>query len=102
MKPSTALIFVPTVFIAAVIAVANRAPVRLSLDPFSDTHPALVLQMPLYLLIFAALLLGVLLGGLAVALARTARARTRRTAPSMGRAIVPVGAVHPNTDGSEA
>ena len=38
--------------------------VAFSLDPFSDAHPALVVEMPLFLLLFLTLLLGVLLGGI--------------------------------------
>ena len=102
MRASTLLLLIPTVVIAAVIAVANRAPVRLSLDPFSDTHPALVVQMPLYVLIFAAVLLGVFLGGMAVALHRAGRGRAARPSESVERAIVPLDAAHADNDSSEA
>ena len=50
---------------ALVISLANRAPVILSLDPFSAEKPLLAIEMPLYILLFAFLLLGVLIGGMA-------------------------------------
>jgi hypothetical protein len=102
VKLSTALLLIPAILVAGVIAVANRADIRLSLDPFSDTHPAVVIQMPLYLLLFGALLLGVVLGGLAVALARATRGRVQRPSLSVERAIVPLDATRAGNDSSEA
>jgi len=62
------LMYVPVVFIAVLVllfAVANRQWVTLSLDPFNPLAPALTVQAPLFLLLFAVLMLGVLLGGCA-------------------------------------
>jgi len=53
--------------------VANRGVVAFSLDPFSDVHPALVIEMPLFLLLFLTLLLGVLIGGVAGLVGRRKR-----------------------------
>jgi uncharacterized integral membrane protein len=100
VKLSTALLLIPAIIIAGVIAVANRADIALSLDPFSDTHPALVVELPLYLLLFAAVLLGVILGGLAVTLARVTR-RSQRPSVSVERAIVPLDAARTGNDISE-
>ena len=89
--------------IAAVVAVANRGLVNLSLDPFSDTHPAIVVQMPLYVLVFFAVLLGVILGGLAVALGRAVRSRPSRASrppESIERALVPVDTAKARDDSS--
>jgi uncharacterized integral membrane protein len=49
-----------------VLAVANRAPVTLILDPFatSPAEAAYAWPVPLYLVVFATLVLGVVLGGL--------------------------------------
>ncbi len=77
MRLSTLLVVVPVVSVAAVVAVANRADVTFSLDPFSVEAPALALTMPLFLLIFLTFLLGVVLGGLTVWWRRTAQARAR-------------------------
>ena len=60
-------------------AVANRQMVTVSLDPFDQENPALVFSQPLYLLIFAVLIVGVVLGGCAAWLRqRRWRARARR------------------------
>jgi hypothetical protein len=70
VRPSTYAIGIPAVLIAVVVAVANRRDVIFSLDPFSQATPALALRLPLFLLLFVVLGLGVLLGGLASLLSR--------------------------------
>lgn len=58
------LILVPlTVFIIAV-AVANRHVVQLALDPLSPEAPLYAIEGPFFVFLFAALLVGVLLGGI--------------------------------------
>lgn len=73
MRLITWIIATPIALFAIWIAVANRQPVVFSLDPFSQSAPALSLQMPLYLLLFAAVLTGVLLVGLTLGIRRLAR-----------------------------
>jgi hypothetical protein len=73
MRLSTYVVTVPVVAIAAVLAVANRQVVTFSLDPFSQAAPAIAFVMPLFVLLFLAILFGVLLGGLAVAMGRGPR-----------------------------
>jgi uncharacterized integral membrane protein len=60
------LIFGPLAILLVVLAVANRAPVRLSIDPFNPGSDALSIDLPLFFVAFAALAVGVILGGLAV------------------------------------
>ncbi|MGX1307133.1 putative integral membrane protein [Amorphus suaedae] len=60
------LIFVPIAILLALLAVANRGPVRISLDPFRPAETGLAITLPLYWVIFACLALGVVLGGLSV------------------------------------
>jgi hypothetical protein len=60
----------PAVAAAVVVAVANRRDVIFSLDPFSQASPAFAVRLPLFLLLFIVLGLGVLLGGLASLLSR--------------------------------
>ncbi len=55
-----------------VLAVANRTPVTLTADPFR-ADPAYSVTLPLYAVIFAALALGVVLGGVARALSRRSK-----------------------------
>ncbi len=57
------LVVLPLSILGVALAVANRRPVTLSLDPFSPDAPALAVQVPLFAIIFAALIVGVLLGG---------------------------------------
>jgi len=64
-KIVTALILVPLAIVLIMFAVANREIVAVSLDPFDPVKPALSLRMPLFVLIFGFLILGVLLGGVA-------------------------------------
>ena len=76
MRLSTYFLMVPVALLAAAMAVANREIVAFSLDPFSDVHPALVLEMPLYLLLFFTLIIGVVLGGAVALMGRRAKGKT--------------------------
>lgn len=60
------LIFGPLAILLVVLAVANRAPVRLSIDPFNPGSDALSIDLPLFFVAFGALAIGVILGGVAV------------------------------------
>jgi uncharacterized integral membrane protein len=75
LRLSTYFLLVPALIIAAALAVANRGMVAFSLDPFSDVHPALVIEMPLFLLLFLTLMLGVLIGGIVALIGRFKRVR---------------------------
>ncbi|MFS8036486.1 lipopolysaccharide assembly protein LapA domain-containing protein [Xanthobacter sp. AM11] len=57
------LIGLPLSVLAIALAVANRKPVTLSLDPFSPDAPALAVTLPLFALVFGALIVGVVAGG---------------------------------------
>jgi uncharacterized integral membrane protein len=70
VKLSTYVFGVPAVAIAAVVAVANRQTVHFSLDPTSQTAPAIVFDVPLFVLLFIVLVMGVLLGGIANSISR--------------------------------
>src|SRR5258708_1976884 len=75
-KIVTALVLIVLALVLVSFAVANRQVVTVSLDPFDQVNPALVLSQPLYLVIFALLIAGVVLGGCAAWL-RQSRWRTR-------------------------
>lgn len=83
----------PFGLVAVALAVANRRPVTLVLDPFRPEHPAFAVVVPLFVVIFAALILGVVLGGLTVwwrqgvhrRAARQGRRETRRLATERDR-----------------
>jgi uncharacterized integral membrane protein len=61
----TALIVIPLALIFVVFAVANRHFVTVSFDPFNSVNPALSVSLPLFVLIIAIAILGVVAGGLA-------------------------------------
>lgn len=57
-------VFVPLAIILIALAVANRELVAFTLDPFNPGNPALTLQTPLFVMLFLALGLGVVIGSL--------------------------------------
>jgi uncharacterized integral membrane protein len=61
----TYLIVVPLALIFIAFAVANRHFVTVSFDPFNSADPALSSQVPLFALIIAAAMVGVIAGGVA-------------------------------------
>jgi uncharacterized integral membrane protein len=75
-KTVTALVSIVLALVLISFAVANRQVVTVSLDPFDQANPALALSQPLYLVIFALLIAGVVLGGCAAWL-RQSKWRTR-------------------------
>jgi uncharacterized integral membrane protein len=64
-KIVTAIIVVPIAAIIVAFAVANRQTVTVSFDPFSSVSPAYAATLPLFVLLFVVLILGVLVGGCA-------------------------------------
>jgi uncharacterized integral membrane protein len=61
----TALIVIPLALIFVVFAVANRHFVTVSFDPFNSANPSVSVSLPLFVLIIAIAVLGVIAGGLA-------------------------------------
>ena len=60
------LIAFPIAIFLVPLAVINRHEVRMVLDPFKPQAPSLAVELPLYIYLFGALLLGVVIGGMAV------------------------------------
>lgn len=71
------VVALPIAVVLVSLAVANRDPVRLVLDPFRPEAPALSIALPLYAYLLGALICGVALGGLAT---WTTQGRWRKTA----------------------
>jgi uncharacterized integral membrane protein len=61
----TYLVVVSLFVILSAFAVANRHSVTMSFDPFNSADPALSADLPLFLLIIAAVVVGVVAGGVA-------------------------------------
>ncbi|MGA0596402.1 lipopolysaccharide assembly protein LapA domain-containing protein [Enterovirga sp. CN4-39] len=73
-----ALILLPIAILVVLLAVANRAPVVLSFDPFAKGQPELSITLPLFALILASVAIGVVLGGVGSWLASGRQRRERR------------------------
>jgi hypothetical protein len=71
------LIAFPAAALLITLAIANRHAVKLVLDPFRPEAPVLSLVLPFYAYLFAALIAGILLGGVSVWMGQ---GRWRRTA----------------------
>ncbi len=87
----TAVIVVPLLLLLVIFAVANRHFVTVSFDPFNATDPALAVAMPLFVLIIAVAILGVIAGGFATWLGQRhwrRAARQHRADAEMARAQV--------------
>ena len=65
-----ALVLVPVALIIVLFSVANRAPVRVSLDPVRREVPALAVGQPRVAVVRAAIAHGLLIGGFASWLAQ--------------------------------
>jgi uncharacterized integral membrane protein len=68
----------PLAVLLVLLAIANRGPVVLSLDPFSKETPALAFTAPFFVYLLAALMLGVLIGGAATWLKQGYHRRNER------------------------
>lgn len=60
------LVLAPVAVLAVVLAVANRTPVMVSLDPFARDLSPLSFSMPLFAVVFLSMIAGVIIGGVAV------------------------------------
>ena len=73
------------------LAVANRHAVQLVLDPFNPQRPVISAELPFYAFLFAMMILGVVMGGVATWASqgkwrRIARARTQEALRWKGEA----------------
>ena len=80
------VVILPAVVVLVALGVANVHDVRLALDPFRPADPVLSIVLPFYAWLLAALILGVVIGGLATWLtqARWRRSARRRDAEARG------------------
>jgi uncharacterized integral membrane protein len=63
-KLVTAIVVVPLLIIFLAFAVANRETITIAFDPFDSEHPAYALRAPLFILIVALFVAGMIFGGL--------------------------------------
>jgi uncharacterized integral membrane protein len=83
----TAVIVIPLAVIIIAFAVANRQVVTVSFDPFSSTNPAYAASLPLFVLIFILVILGVIIGGIAAWVRQSPWRRTARKLDADVRAL---------------
>ncbi len=60
------IVLAPLAGIVLLFAVANRRWIAVSFDPFSADAPAYSIELPIFLFVFVALIMGVIIGGVAV------------------------------------
>ncbi len=68
------IVAVPVAAVLVALAVANRQLVSVSFDPFDSSDLDLAVKVPLYLVGFALLIAGVIVGGVAARLGKRRRA----------------------------
>jgi uncharacterized integral membrane protein len=86
-KIVTAIIVIPLAILIVAFAVTNRQTVTVSFDPFSLTDPAYSARLPLFVLVFLLVILGVIIGGVAAWLRQGKWRRTARRLDGDVRAL---------------
>jgi uncharacterized integral membrane protein len=86
-KTVTALVLIPLAVLIISLAVANRQAVVISLDPFDQANPAFAFSLPLYALILALVIAGVIVGGMAAWLRQRKWRRRARIAETQAREL---------------
>jgi uncharacterized integral membrane protein len=78
-------LLLPVAVLAVMLAIANRTPVELAFDPFgaSDLH----VTAPLFIVAFASMMIGVVIGGVAVWMRQGRHRRAAREARSQARRL---------------
>lgn len=74
----TAVILLPLGVLILGFAVANRQAITISFDPFDATQPAYAATLPLFILIFVLVILGIFIGGVAAWLRQSGYRRQAR------------------------
>ena len=72
------IVVVPLGVVLVALAVVNRKPALLVLDPFGGVEPNLSIEAPLFLLLLGGFALGLVVGGLATWLGQSKWRRTAR------------------------
>lgn len=85
-KTIAALILAPLALVIVALAVANRHPVTLSLDPVT-ANPKLAVTLPLFVVLLLTLLVGVIIGGIAAWLRQGRWRRAARRAEAEARRL---------------
>ena len=76
------LVLAPILIVLLVFAVVNRQSIAITFDPFGDQRSGLTLHAPLFLALFGAMAVGVVVGGVATWLSQGRHRRAERSARS--------------------
>ncbi len=94
----TVFVLVPLAIVIVMFAVANREVITVSFDPFDSANPAVAFKLPLFILVFVLVGLGVLVGGIAAWLRQHKwRTRARRAEADVKRLRSELDAVRSST-----
>ena len=78
------IVFIPLAIVLVALAVANRGATPFTIDPFNPGNPGLTVQWPLFVYLFAALAMGLVIGSVATWLRQGRyRKRARETASEL-------------------
>jgi len=100
-KIIAALILIPAALLIVLFAVANRAPVTVSLDPFAGEPPMFGVSVPLFVLVLVVLILGVIVGGISAWMRQSRwRRRARRLSAELKAARAENEALRRQVDAS--
>jgi uncharacterized integral membrane protein len=86
-KTLTTLLLLPLAIALIIFAVANRQKVVVSFDPFDQAQPVLALSLPLFALLLAVVIGGVVVGGCAAWMRQSKWRRTARLAQAQAREL---------------
>ena len=86
-KIVTLVIVLPLAAVIVAFAVANRERVTVSFDPFTNVNPAYAATLPLFILIFVLVILGVFVGGVAAWLGQAHWRRAARQLDAEARLL---------------
>ncbi|WP_349369558.1 LapA family protein [Salinarimonas sp.] len=75
----TLLILIPIALFVALMAMANRAPVLISFDPFTPENPVWSVSGPVWIVLFATFAAGVIVGGIAAWLVQGKHRKAERS-----------------------
>jgi len=87
-KIATLVVVVPLAAVIIAFAVANRHAVTVAFDPFSASNPAYAATVPLFVLIFILVILGVVVGGAAAWLRQSKWRRVARRLDGENRRLL--------------
>lgn len=83
----TWVVFVPVAIVLVALAVANRAPVPFTIDPFNPGNPGLTVALPLFVYLFAALAVGLIVGSIATWMRQGRHRKAARESQAEVRAL---------------